>query len=205
MLLQSPEPEAYDKVTQKSRPNWNLEILRRGETRSTRRKTSVDVATSGAQFSSGAHNVINDNEADFSSVSPFVLTFWRVTTRSDSTVIFLRWKFDPYQLFWYQLLKLFLNTSRMLAGQSEALHNWLLPGQFYRLTLNCRGNNKRQNKAKQSQKIKCREPGLWKPLSRYNKSFTLVSFPDALEIAMKNWIQQVNWHWWARWHQSIIM
>ena len=75
MLLQSPEPEAYDKVTQKSRPNWNLEILRRGETRSTRRKTSVDVATSGVQFSSGAHNVINDNEADFSSVSPFALTF----------------------------------------------------------------------------------------------------------------------------------
>ena len=104
MLAQSPEPEATSADDNPDRIGiWKCWFLRKGENRSTRRKTSVDVATSGAQLSSGAHNVINDNEAGFSSVSPFVLTFWRVTARSDSTVILLRWKFDPYQLFWYQL------------------------------------------------------------------------------------------------------
>ena len=77
MLAQSPEPEAHDKVLTiiQTELEFGMLVFEERENRSTRRKTSVDVATSGAQLSSGAHNVINDNEADFSSVSPFTLTF----------------------------------------------------------------------------------------------------------------------------------
>ena len=75
MLLQSPEPEVHDKVTQKSRPNWNLEMLV-FEERGKPEYPEKNRCGRGNQWCPVfLGNVINDNEADFSSVSPFALTF----------------------------------------------------------------------------------------------------------------------------------